>query len=224
MAHAISTRLLTAGIAAMTFTSVAFAAEETVPYANNPFTDVATTHPNYQAIEFLRENKVIRGYLDGTYKPGRQITRAEFAQMLTNPYVFRADWKSSCIKEKIAPGAETVFFPDIPSDGWYAEAVCTAKSYQLIGGYPDGMYRPLRPINFVEAAKIATRVFSLDVVEDTGELWYLPYVKRLDELNAIPTSIKRLDQPITRGDMAEIVFRLKTDDRTKESMHLGDLK
>ena len=219
-------RLLASSIATLTLlgTSAAFAAEGTVPYANEPFRDVKANHINFQAIEYLRTNKVIRGYLDGTYKPGRQITRAEFAQLLTNPFVFRAGWKTSCLDDKLKDGSETVFFPDVQRDSWYAEAVCTAKSYSLINGYPDGTYRPLRPINFVEGAKIATRVFAIDVIEDSGEKWYEPYVRRLDELKAIPTTIKRFDQPLTRGDMAEIVYRLKAKDTTKASTPLGNLQ
>ena len=76
---------------------------------------------------------------------------------------------------------------------------------------------------FVEAAKISTRVFALDVATETGD-WYRPYVERLDELNAIPTTVSRFAQELTRGEMAEIVYRLKTDDRTKTSMSYGDLK
>lgn len=226
MAIAMTKRFLAASVAALSVASAvpAFAAEDTVPYAMEPFTDVKESSAGFEGIEYLRENKVIRGYLDGTFKPDRLITRAEFAQMLTNPFLFRADWRSSCLKEKLADGSETVFFSDVGIDGWYAEAVCTAKSYQLINGYPDGTYRPLRPINFVEAAKIATRVFALDVVEDKGEFWYKPYVNRLGELNAIPTSIKRLDQQITRGEMAEIVYRLKANRTDKTSMGVNDLK
>lgn len=226
MAIAMTRRFLAASVAALSIAAAtpAIAAESTVPYAMDPFTDVKATSAGYEGIEYLRKNKVIRGYQDGTFKPDRLITRAEFAQMLTNPFLFRADWKSSCLKEKNIDGSDTVFFSDVSIDGWYAEAVCTAKVYELINGYPDGTYRPLRPINFVEAAKIATRVFSLNVVEDKGEFWYKPYINRLGELNAIPTSIKRLDQQITRGEMAEIVYRLKAQKTDKPSMTVNDLK
>jgi hypothetical protein len=223
MTIASALRRACAGLAVFVLSGSAALAALPTPFATVPFSDVPSTHANFEAIEYLRKNNVIRGYLDGTFKPERQITRSEFAQMLTNPFIFKASWKSGCVPEKINPAMDKVFFPDIARDSWYAEAVCTAYVYELIRGYPDGFFRPLRPINFVEAAKIATRVFSLDVAEEPGEQWYAPYVQRLDALNAIPMTIKRLDQQITRGEMAEIVFRLKTANDDKPSKTFEEL-
>lgn len=198
-------------------------AVEVIPFARKPFSDVSASSQFYAAIEYLRKNNVIRGYLDGTFKPDRVITRAEFTQMLTNPFLFRSDWKAGCINAKVPEAATTVFFKDVARDAWYAEAVCTAKVYELIGGYPDGNFKPLRPINFAEAAKISSLVFSLDVTEEAGPKWYEPYVRRLAELKAIPTTITALDKQITRAEMAEIVYRLKTNDTSKTSMTYDQL-
>jgi hypothetical protein len=53
--------------------------------------------------------------------------------------------------------------------------------------------------------------------QDTGEFWYRPYVQSLSDLHAIPVSIKYFNQTLTRGEMAEIVYRLKTDTTDKSS-------
>lgn len=46
------------------------------------FKDVKTTSPHYEAIDWLRGAAGISGYADGTFRPGRDITRGESAKML----------------------------------------------------------------------------------------------------------------------------------------------
>ncbi len=46
------------------------------------FSDVSTKHWAYDTINTLIANKITDGYEDGTFKPDRQISRAEFATML----------------------------------------------------------------------------------------------------------------------------------------------
>ena len=55
---------------------------------------------------------------------------------------------------------------------------------------------------------------SLPVVEGG---WYAPYVHYLANRAAIPLTISSLDQMITRGQMAEIIFRLRTGNMDKPS-------
>ena len=50
--------------------------------ASNPFTDVPSGHWAYDAVEQLRQDGVIEGYGDGTYRGERTITRYEMAQMI----------------------------------------------------------------------------------------------------------------------------------------------
>ena len=50
--------------------------------ASNPFTDVPRGHWAYDAVEQLRQDGVVEGYGDGTYRGERTITRYEMAQMI----------------------------------------------------------------------------------------------------------------------------------------------
>lgn len=43
------------------------------------FTDLERSHPAYDAINVLATNQITTGYDDGTFRPDRQVTRAEFA-------------------------------------------------------------------------------------------------------------------------------------------------
>jgi hypothetical protein len=131
---------------------------------------------------------------------------------------------SDCIAANTTGSASTVFFPDVKTDAWYAPQVCFAKIKGLINGYPDGTYQPNSSINFVEAAKILSHTFSLkvDQASATGEFWYRPYVQRLSD--AIPAGITRFDQTLTRGQMAEMTYRLKADDETKASANISAIR
>ncbi len=49
-------------------------------------------------------------------------------------------------------------------------------------------------------------------------------MRHLAKLKAIPTSILRFDQKITRGEMAEIVYRLKTGNNDKAGASYESLR
>lgn len=210
-------------IGSMAIAGTAFA--EDAAFSQKAFTDVSVNSPYYEGIEYLRTQNVLKGYLDGTFKPLTRINRAEFVMFVVNPLILDTNNMSDCKRASLAEGATTVFFPDVAYDAWYSTQVCYAKTKHLIDGYPDGTYRPAENINFAEAAKIISNVFSLQVeAGDTGEFWYRPYVQRLSDLHAIPTSIKRFDQIMTRGEMAEIVFRLKADRTDKASASISNIQ
>lgn len=196
----------------ISFTGTAFAQSAT--FSPKPFTDVPKTNVNYQAIEYLRSHNVVKGHIDGTFKPNSIINRAEFVEFIINPYILDTNGMGTCIKKNVSEESNTVFFTDVKKDAWYAENICFAKIHNIINGYPDKTFRPTKSINFVEAAKVINNVFSMNIsAYQTGEFWYRPYVQNLSDLHAIPTNITRMDQTLSRGDMAQIVYRLKVDSK-----------
>lgn len=204
--------------------AVAFAATPppSPAFPQEAFTDIKSTHANFEAVEYLRTNNVLKGYTDGTFQPDRRISRAEFVMLITNPLILQGDRVNNCVRENLGTGdpSTNVYFPDVRRDDWFADAVCIAHVKDIIHGYPDGSFKPNNPITFVEAAKLAVRVFDLNVRRDDNipdEKWYTRYVQELGSQKAIPTSISRLDEVLTRGEMAEILYRLKADRTDKPS-------
>ncbi len=170
---------------------------------DSKFTDVPTDHPNSDAIFYVKSHGIVEGYADGTYKPDATINRAEFTKILVGSF---PNDGPVC---KIAP------FTDVDQTAWYAASAHTARCHGLVDGYPDGSFRPANPLNFAEAAKILAKAFQLEAVTtvpacETGDCpWYRGYVLMLEAKGAIPTSIASFDQKITRGEMAEMIYRLK---------------
>ncbi|MFA6523363.1 MAG: beta-propeller domain-containing protein [Candidatus Peribacteraceae bacterium] len=170
----------------------------------HPFWDVNQNTPYVEAIETLRDEGVIAGYSDGSFKPDATINRAELLKILLEA---RTD---GTLLER------TKCFPDV-QEQWYATYVCTAKAENIIDGYDDGLFRPERPVNIVEAAKIFSLAYEQDVEASGGE-WYVPYMRALENSRAIPPSASKLESSLTRGEMAELMWRLSkgiTDEPSK---------
>ena len=167
----------------------------TITKAETEFVD-SETHQYSIAIDYLRVKAIVSGYDDGTFKPDNQINRAEFMKI-----VMGAKYASD-----LSAGVEGDCFYDVKMD-WYAPYVCLAKTKNIVKGYDDGNFRPSQSISFVEAAKILSEVYGLDVTD--GGQWYEGYVKALQSDNYIPSTIGQLDKPITRGEMAELIWRIK---------------
>ncbi len=197
----------------------------TTPFSNAPFTDVPTTSPFYTSIEYFRQQNLIRGYADGTFKPDQQINRAEFAYFITNPFFLNTDVTNNCVSDHETDKIH-IFFFDVQKDSWYANAVCAAQIKDIIDGYSDGSYRPGNPINFAEAAKIVVNTFVADFAnpDKSSDHWYKQYVDKLSDLKAIPTSIKTAAHYMTRAEMVELIYRVKLNNTMKTSTNGQDVR
>jgi len=172
------------------------------------FNDVAEEHFNGEAIEFLKDSKIVAGYSDGSYKPENRINRAEFTKI-----IIEATYSDDEIE-----GCDIASFSDVPADQWFSKYICMAKKHSVVSGYPNHTFRPAGFINFAEASKIIAE--AQNVEEDTSGTnneWFAGYVKGLQNRNAIPSTIQFFDKEITRGEMSELIFRLKKDRRDKVS-------
>jgi hypothetical protein len=185
------------------------------------FTDVTNSHENYKAINYVQQHGIVNGYDDGTYKPENTINRAEFTKIVVNANYDTAKI-DECISKNISDDLNYVFFPDVPRSEWYAKFVCVAKMNNIISGYPDGTFQPYNEINFTEAAKIITLGMGIEVGIDP--LWYKPYVLVLEDKSAIPTRISNFDQMISRGEMAEMIYRLLAKIQTKPFMTFDEIQ
>ena len=190
------------------------------PFSVRPFTDVPSSRSDFQAIEYLRTHNILKGdYTSGEYHPDQRIRREELVQLLTNEF-FMPDRNNSCIAS-MHSGA--MLFLDVSQDMSYATDLCNAKAKGLINGYPDGYFRPTRPVSFVEGAKLVARISTVSMTKTSNDpRWFTVYLQKLSSLNAIPTSIRFLGQPLTRGELAEMIYRVKTDTMNHPSKHLSD--
>jgi len=171
------------------------------------FFDVNETHPNYDAIKFLKENKIISGYLDGYFKPENEITRAELMKILSlaTGTTIDAVQYQNC-------------FPDVTTD-WYAQYVCYAKSKGWIQGYPDGTFKPGQKVVKAEAIKMVLNTQGVIIEENVavnpfGDVskteWYAKYVQTAKNLGLLEEtgSLYHPASNATRGGVSENIYRV----------------
>ncbi len=182
------------------------------------FSDVSSDSTYYNALTYLKEQGIVNGYSDGSFKPYNKINRAEFTKIIVESTTADSDIEGCLAYYANQTNAPAKIFSDViayfgtsPVTAWYVKYVCVAEDKNYVNGYPDGSFKPEQNINFAEAAKIITKTRGIPMDETTP--WYKVYVEQLDQRNAIPSTISSFGQEITRGEMAEMIFRLDNDIR-----------
>jgi exopolysaccharide biosynthesis protein len=93
-------------------------------------------------------------------------------------------------------------FPDVNTDQWFTEFVCLAKEKRIIGGYPDGTFKPEQTIQQAEALKILLLAYDQPIEAATGE-WYEQYLQTAKKIGLNYFAPKNAGgYKITRGEMA----------------------
>lgn len=123
---------------------------------DNVFPDVTATHWAVNEIAFDSYMAIIDGYPDGTFKPNKAITRAEFTSMVTK-------FVNTVAIETNAH--ERNSFTDITGH-WASQSIEKAADAGIISGYPDGTFRPNRSITRSEAVSIINRLTNRDPDEE----------------------------------------------------------
>ena len=112
--------------------------------ATPSFTDVAKDSWAYRYIETAKANGVIGGYQDGTFKPTKQITRAEIAKIVVGTL-------------NLPTGDSTL--TDIDSH-WAKDLINSCVKAGIVSGYQDGSFKPNNTATRAEAAKMVVGVLN----------------------------------------------------------------
>ncbi len=113
------------------------------------FPDVSSKAWYYDWVNTAYVLDLVDGYEDGTFRPERNVTRAELVQTLAN--LAQADLS----------GYTGSSFSDVKASAWYAPAVAWAAEAGLVQGYEDGTFRPEREISRQHACSILARYLRL---------------------------------------------------------------
>lgn len=127
------------------------------------YTDTAS-YSWTKSIEYLTERGFVQGYPDDTFRPQARINRAEFTKI-----VIAARFE---LQEYV--GFTASCFSDVPANQWFTPSICFAKSRGIIGGNPDGTFRPGNFVNQAEALKILLLTFE-QKLEPVRGVWYQQY-------------------------------------------------
>ena len=119
------------------------------------FSDVSDSKWYYDYVLKASNLGIINGKGDGIFAPEEDVTRGDFAVMLTN-----------MLGVSELPHVVNNPFADVNEDLYYSDAIAYCYDQGYIGGYPDGSYRPEATITRQEAAKIIAEALELTETDD----------------------------------------------------------
>jgi peptide/nickel transport system substrate-binding protein len=99
----------------------------------------------------LVDQGIVAGYPDGTFQPDKTVSRAEFIKIL-----------AAVLQLPPAAPAGASPFSDVAMTDWFFEPVMEGLQNNLIGGFPDGTFKPNDPITREQVSKILVRAKGID--------------------------------------------------------------
>lgn len=162
------------------------------------------------AIRTLVQSETINGYPNGTFKPDQSITRAEFAKILSKAYA-------------IKPTGE-IGFKDANTH-WAKDSIAALAQNKIINGYPDGTFKPERPISRAEMVTMLARLIKLGNPEEKftmemeqsfpdikSDFWAFCHVEIAARLGILPAHYQpefQASRLASRADTAWMVYSLR---------------
>jgi len=125
-------------------TNVVDASELDAFAAKSKFPDLIGYEWAVEAIKAFSTKGILTGYEDGTFKPSKNITRAEFVTMIV----------------KLLGGvseSSTMNFVDVGIDDWFYPYIASVYSMNIIKGIDEGRFEPLENITRQDMAVILFR-------------------------------------------------------------------
>ena len=128
---------------------------------NTQFTDIQS-HWAAASIETMAKYGILKGYEDGTFKPNKQITRAEFGAIIARTF-------------EIEGSGAQLPFKDMELDKWYTDAIIALYEKGIVTGRPDGTFGIDDVISNQEMAVIISRMLKAFGIEFEVERDYVPF-------------------------------------------------
>lgn len=124
--------------------------------AQSRFMDVNSSYWANDYVQALTEASIISGFPDSTFRPDEEMTRAQFASILSGGF------STPAVRDPIS-------FSDVPADHWAAGAISSAYAKGFLSGYPDGTFGLDQPITRLEVLLSLTSGLGIDTSGEAGE-------------------------------------------------------
>ena len=184
------------------------------------------TFVNRKAAELNRTDHLafLSGYANGTFKPDRNMTRAEvttmFARLLTEKMAADQTYSNT--------------FSDVAKSHWAANYIGYMQQFGIITGYADGSFRPDASVTRAEFAAIASRFERLtegtksfsDVPSSHWAAKYINFAATRGWVNGYADGTFQPNNSITRAEVAAVTCRLleRNADQSYIRSHLSELR
>jgi len=149
----------------------------------------------------------VSGYEDGTFKPDRTITRAEFSTML-----------NKAMKIEIT---ENINFSDVGEKEWFYKEIQKSVAAGFFSGYENNTFRPNNPIKREEVAKVVAGAITTGNIDGEGATLLKDYNTiqewAKDSVNTVynkgyilgyPDKMYMPSKALTRAEAVKIIFEI----------------
>lgn len=186
-----------------------------VAFASSHFSDVDRGLYYEQPINYLAEKGVIHGYDDGTFRPRKEISRAEAVQIIVNAFQLSGSGSKSTFTDTKNHWAEN------------SGAIGTAQEFGVIAGDGSGKFRPTDTIIRAEVAQIIMKTadiettigFSTDFKDIDEVPWAKPAITTLHSHKLVSGKEGNRFDPkgrTTRGEFSTMVYNVLMLDESHE--------
>ncbi|WP_079478512.1 S-layer homology domain-containing protein [Halobacillus salinus] len=155
-------------------------------------------------IQYLTGLGLINGYRDGSFKPDKDITRAEVTKVI--------------VDELGIGGAYKYDFSDIAGH-WAKESIHAAAAKRVVNGYTNGTFQPDESITRAEVSSILVRAYELKSGTGSGagsfkdlesQKWYYKDVSTMIDnqlVNGYGDGSFKPEDSVTRAEFAAFLKR-----------------
>ncbi|MDA8236213.1 MAG: S-layer homology domain-containing protein [Clostridia bacterium] len=164
------------------------------------FMDVGVDFWAYGEIKNLVEQGLVKGYAGNIFRPGRSVSRGEFATLL--------------VRALKLPEGNGAAFTDTRSH-WAAAAIEAARAAGIINGYQDDTFKPDRPVTRGELAAMLVKALKLSAnggdegMNDTSGHWAAVEIAAARENGLVSGYKDGTFKPDATANRAEAVVMLK---------------
>jgi hypothetical protein len=112
------------------------------------FDDVSADHTHASGIAAVDEEGIAGGFGDGTFRPGRSVTRAHMATFIARAFGLTA--------------SQDPPYTDVDPGDTHAANIAAVTEAGIAGGFGDGTYRPWEPVTRGQIASFLANALDLD--------------------------------------------------------------
>ena len=152
------------------------------------------------AVFAMNKINVIIGFEDGNFYPKRTLTRAQGAKIIT--YIILGYENAMLLQ------CDSESYLDVSKDDWFSSSVEWCTENEIILGFGDGTFGPLKTLTGYQFAKMLLCALGLGVQERyIGEKWKDSVQADCIEYGIYPDDVTfNPDFPITREQAAYLAF------------------
>lgn len=166
--------------------------------------------PSNRISLILKAKDVMVGFEDGSMRWEESLTRAQAVKIIVTAMGLQEQVKQS--------RSFLALFPDVQKSHWAFGVVNLGAELGLVKGFPDGTFKPDKPVTKAEYAVMLSRMYKAlgGTPQESTEIpsikpsWVISEVSQSSDLIAVlnPKEGDTYDYAITRGETAGITYTL----------------